>query len=313
LLDDGVFLFDPALGLPVPAPDAPRPEGDSVLPRPATWAQAVENPDLLVAYRREAGLEADPIPADRLRNARVELMGPSSFWMTAMGRLELSMTGDRGVLLYDPLHDTEAGPGLYSRVVQAGSSVWTAEAISVWPYAEEVRTARASLDEPQPRLGQRIQPYLGPVEPHPKTGVLGRYRKLWETRVEHMSGRPGSAIGTYLQVRLANQPDPNLSPADLSLNALAADEAFYWSAHAQYGSDQYDAAVETVDEYLGQGGDRSEEAAALRALALAAQGRTADAAAAVAELPETTPGLDRLRWLARWWTASPTEQAAAAE
>ncbi len=311
LLDEGVYLFDPTLGLPVPTAGEELLPPPNVLPQPATWAQVVDDPGLLVQYRRDAGIDARDVTAEQLAATSVELIGPRSYWKTAMERLELSMTEDLGVLLYDPLHDTQANPGYFRRVVEAGGTSWNADAIAIWPYPDEVRAARQSLTESQSRrLEQRIQKYLGPVEPDPQTGEFGTYRGLWQTRIEHLSGQPGAAIGDYVLVRLANAPHPLLSPTDLSLNAQAADEAAYWSAHAQYGMGEYAAAVETIDKYLSQRGDRADESHALRVLALAAQGKTDEAAAAVAELPETTSGLARLRWLASRWNAgaAPNEE-----
>lgn len=314
LLEDGVYLFDPSLGLPVPAENLPSSPA-AVLPTPTTWSQAVENPALLVDYRSEAGIQTTPISTERLKSPRIELIGPRSYWSKAMERLELSMSGDRGVLLYDPLHDTQAGPGLVSRVVEAGRSAWVKDAISIWPHTEQVRDARKSLTESQrQRLEQRLQPFLGPVEaPEANANVVTPNRRLWQTRLEHMSGRPGSAIGTYLRVRDADIPNPLLSPADRALNRQAADEAHYWSAQAQFSMGDYAAAVETIDDYLAQAGDRSDEARSLRVLSLAAQGKMDAAVVAVKELPETTPGLARLKWLASKWTASEAKPAAQSE
>ncbi|MGC1275313.1 MAG: hypothetical protein WBC44_16525 [Planctomycetaceae bacterium] len=314
LLEDGVYLFDTALGLPVPAEGLPSSPA-AVLPTPTTWSHAIENPGLLVDYRSEAGLETTLISEERLKSPRIELIGPRSFWSKAMERLELSMSGDRGVLLYDPLHDTQAGPGLVRRVVEAGGSAWNEDAISIWLHTEHVREARSSLSESQrQRLEQRLQPFLGPVEaPEANANVVAANRRLWQTRLEHMSGRPGSAIGTYLRVRDADTPNPLLSPADRALNRQAADEAHYWSAQAQFSMGDYAAAVETIDDYLAQEGDRSDEARSLRVLSLAAQGEMDAAVAAVEELPETTPGLARFKWLASKWTASDAKPAAQSE
>ncbi|MDQ3333074.1 MAG: hypothetical protein M3552_20895, partial [Planctomycetota bacterium] len=316
LLDDGVYLFDTSLGLPVPAPEQANDASGALLPRPATWAEAVATPTLLTEYRQQAGLDPQPIDAARLQSPRVELIGPSSFWNLAMERLELSLTEDRGVLLYDPLHSTPAGPGMYERVAAAGGSFWTADAIGVWPHTEEIRVARQDLPaSQQQRLQQRIRPYLGPVrintkgpEPFPEPPS----RDLWETRIEHMSGRSAAARGSYQLIRLAAAPvlandDPSaivdalLSSSDQSLNSQAADEAFYWMAQAQYAERDFATAAATAQRYIDEGGDRSDEAAGLRVLCLAAEGQTEQAAEAVAELPETIPGLRRLQWFAERW------------
>lgn len=311
LLEDGVYLFDPEISLPVPAADA-APAAPAFLPRPATWAEAIANPDLLVAYRREAGLGTEPVAADRLESARVELIGPGSFWRTAMERLELALPEDRGVLLYDPLHDTQAGPGLYRRVADSGRSAWAEEAIGMWPYPAELEASRSGLSSSQrQRLEQRVRPYKGPVEPDPRTGEPEPRKALWETRIGHMSGRAQDSIFRYQKIRLSGTGTPGLSPVDESLNGQAADEAHYWTAHAQFDSGDYAAAAKTAGDYIESGGDRADEATALLALSLAAAGRTAEAAAEAAKLPEGSPVAARLRWLSqRWKAGSGAEQAA---
>jgi hypothetical protein len=326
LLDGGVYLFDPEIGLPVPAAGA-VPAAPTFLPKPATWAEAIANPDVLVTYRREAGLTAEPIAADRLKSARVELIGPGSFWRAVMERLELALPEDRGVLLYDPLHDTQAGPGLYRRVADSGRSAWTEEAISIWPYPAELEAARTALSPSQrQRLEQRIGPYLGPVElspielspielgpvePDSKSGVPEKKMVLWETRIGHMSGRARDSIFRYQKVRLSGTATPGLTPTDESLNDQAADEAHYWAAHAQYDDGEYETASKTARDYVERGGDRADDATALLALSLAAAGQTAEAAAEAAKLPDGAPVAARLRWLSQRWSAgASTEQPA---
>ncbi len=216
-----------------------------------------------------------------------------------MERLELSLTEDRGVLLYDPLHDTQAGPGLISRVASAGGTFWSADAIGVWPSTRRVREARADLPESQEqRLAQRIDAYRGPVQidtKAPTPVAEPPSYDLWQTRVQHMSGRPAPSVGSYQTIRLAGRnPDPLLSPNDQSLNSKAADEAFYWTAQAQYDAEEFETAASTAGNYIADGGDRSDESAGLIALCLASQGKTDEAAKAIDDLPETTPGLPRL-------------------
>lgn len=312
LLDDGVYLFDAALGLPVPSGKTSSEVGATLLPEPATWSEVVEQPNLLSDYRKAAGLEVSEIDAARLKIPQVELVGSESFWIQPMERLELSLTEDRGVLLYDPLHDTQAGPGLVSRVASAGGALWNADSLGVWAFTRRIREARAELPESQSqRLAQRIEPFLGPVYLNTKGATPVAEppsRDLWETRIRHMSGRPAPAIGAYQDIRLnALQPDPLLSPNDQSLNSKSGDEAFYWEAQAKFDVGDFDTATTTAKKYIAAGGDRSDESASLIALCLAAQGKTDEAAKAIDALPETTPGLPRLKWFANRWR-TPAEQ-----
>lgn len=305
-----VYIFDLVSGIAVPSP-AER-SGDV-----ATWREVKESPEILTAYREKAGLEPSPITVEGLASATVELIGPRAFWSKSIERLELSLTGDRGVLLYDPLHDTAAGPGLYSRIVRAGEGVWDADAIGIWSYPDEVRAQRDDFSESQrQRLQQRLTPYLGPVRVDPKEATPRAEppsKQLWRTRLLHMSGEPGAAIASLNQVRLADIDDPALSPGDRSINSQAADEAYYWSIHAQLDAGRPEAAAKTAENYLSESGDRSEEAAMLRALGLAASGQIAAAREALAQVPETAPGRARLQWLSTTWEEKGTAEAESSE
>jgi len=304
LLGDGVYLFDPELGLPVPAAGAAS-SAPAFLPKPATWAEAVADPDLLVAYRRDAGMTTEPIDAARLAKPRVELVGPASFWRTAMERLELSLPEDRGVLLYDPLHDTAAGEGLFRRVADAGRSTWGEDAIGVWAYPLELEATRVAISASQrERLEGLIRKYLGPVEEDPQeAGKVGPRKALWETRVAHMSGRTREAISRYQHIRLSGASDSTLTPSENALNLQAADEAFYWAGHAQFAEGDFESAADTARAYVDRDGDRGEEATALLALSLAATGHEADAAAEAGKLPGDSPLAARLKWFAARWSA----------
>lgn len=306
-----VYVFDSRLGLPVPSPEAEF-TGESITPPPATWREIVESPELLTEYRVKAGLEAQPIDAQRLKTPRVELIGPSTYWAKPIERIELSLQKERGVLLYDPLQDTPAGPGLYHRIVEAGAGLWTEEAIGVWPYPGEYRRTRAPLLEAetassseQRRLDQRLAPLLGPVRVEIVQGaprIQQPSKDLWLTRVGQMSGTGGGVIGRLLGiVGEAVTPHPALPPRAESLNRQAADEAFYWSGHAQYRVGAWDTAIRHIGNYIESNGDRSDEAAALRVLGLAEQGEWEAAIKAANELPETVPGRERFVYLAKWW------------
>ena len=325
-----VYLFDARLGLPVPAPEA-KFTGESPLPPPATWGEVVASPELLTDYRETAGLEVAPIDPAGLKPPRVELIGPRTYWKKAIERLELSLREHRGVLLFDPLQSTAAGPGLYERIVAAGQGLWPAEAIDVWKYPETYRRDRGELlvtDEDarrqsrprQERLDQRIAPLLGPVlverervrpqvlPPNEMSREGQESKKLWLTRIGQISRTGGGVISSLQQiVAEAISPDPTLPPRAHSLNRQASDEAAYWSGHAQYRAQAWDVALTTIENYIRNNGDRSGEAAALRVLVLAEQEKWEAAIKAARELPETVPGRERFVYLADWWASAMKE------
>lgn len=302
-----ILLFDCELGLPVPAADAAF-SGEAAFPPAATWKQVLENPALLTEYRGTAGVETPAVDAEALKNSRVELMGPDTYWKKSVERLELSLQSDRGLLIYDPLHDTAAGPGLYQRVATMGEGLWPAEAIAVWEYPAIYRKSRQPGEfssAAKQRLDQRVTPLLGPAisrDEENRPLLDGRLTKaLWRTRIQQIEDAGTGTIGSLSNIRLAAGPDQELTARELSLNDQAADEAHYWAIHAQMSAGHWTDAIDTIDDYLRVSGDRADEARALNVLCLAKAGQWEAAIDAAGKLPETVPGRARYQWLAQWW------------
>lgn len=302
-----ILLFDCELGLPVPAADTKFSE-ETAFPAAATWKQVIENPALLTEYRMAAGIETAPVDAETLQKVRVELMGPDTYWKKSVERLELSLQRDRGLLIYDPLHDTAAGPGLFQRVVTMGEGLWSPEAIAVWEYPATYRNSRqpgAFSSAARQRLDQRVAPLLGPAVSRDEENrplLDNRFTKaLWRTRIRQIEDAGTGTIGSLSNIRLAAGPDQELTPREVSLNDQAADEAHYWAIHAQMSAGHWTDAIDTIEDYLRVSGDRADEARALHVECLARSGQWEAAIDAAEELPETVPGRARYHWLAQWW------------
>ena len=321
LLDDGVYLFDPAFGMTVPPHDATIVAPPALMPRPITWTQAVANPELLTQYRSAVGVPVQPITADRLRSPRIGLIAPAPTRKLVMGRLEQAMPSDRGVLLFDPVQATPEGTGLFRRVADAGAGLWETDAICVWPYPDQQLAARGALTQPQRQFLLRVLiRYQGPLEIETndatKQLTVEPSRRLWETRLVQLAGRSASAIGSYLLIRTARNLPPELDlPAEMrAVNAEAADEAFYQVAQCQFAVRDFAAAAKTLQAYFdGGGGNRNAEAAMLLALSISTAGGKQAGLQIIPRLPPLTPNLAWLRWLAVRWSGGNRPMAPASD
>ncbi|MGH7128296.1 MAG: hypothetical protein ACREIV_06990, partial [Planctomycetaceae bacterium] len=155
LLDEEVYLFDPRLGWPIPSPED---SGETAtVTQPATLAEA--RAEDAVLRRLDLEGRAYPLTAEELQTVRVELIGHAPFWSPRMRSLQRQLSGEWNVLVYDGLHDSDDGPGLFSRVVQQGEGLWTAEDVSVWDWPARQIAAFEQLEESQSqRLLVRREP-----------------------------------------------------------------------------------------------------------------------------------------------------------
>ena len=140
-----------------------------------------------------------------------------------------------------------------------------------------------------------------------------------EARLSQLSGNLGEALRRYVEVQSNSReilqiPDGNLAmdqrlgPINVKrFHALAIDDAVYWSGLCQLEQGQYGPAASTFDRYLRQAGRVSEwtrQARRMKGVALAAQGKFAEAAKAVEGVSEDDPEAPGLNALAKAWKAA---------
>ncbi|MDO4549709.1 MAG: hypothetical protein Q4C96_00485 [Planctomycetia bacterium] len=208
---DAVYLFDPELGIPVPAEGikglknkdhAKKTQTETAFPassreiengmlkmRPATWRQLCENPEILEEIMQELGLPLKLTP-EMMREsvAFVEVM-PAQVSLR-MRILQTQLTGkDRVVLVWEP---TVLMEDLRKRSIFAAVETWT------YPYEVLVYRAmnlsQAKIDELRCML---------PLEQN----VMGSL-PLWRGRMLHLKGiltGPLSATYYYQKSRLSDQ------------------------------------------------------------------------------------------------------------
>ena len=154
--------------------------------------------------------------------------------------------------------------------------------------------ASRGMDSRDDAVDQRLQ----------RTATRATSGRQLEARMFHLAGEWKEAVSAYVEVQSNSQDvlrlprdryevDLGGGPIDVKLfHALAVDDATFWTAICQWEQGQVKAAQSTVERYLKQarpGSQWTRPARWLLADLLAAQGRQADAAEVLSQLPE---GLD---------------------
>ncbi len=162
LVDKQVYLFDPTLGWPIPSPD-----DKGITPtvrQPATLAQAAAHDELL----RKLDVSPEkkyPLKASDLKSVKVEIITSGRYSEPRIKRIETFLAGNRSVVVYTPLTDVGARPGLRSRVENGGAGSWKKEDVSVWDYPDRQLSAVHHLGD-QAKIAHDAfwLPFEGPVE-----------------------------------------------------------------------------------------------------------------------------------------------------
>jgi len=213
LIDGEIFLFDPNLGLPIPAPQGIRRDAAGGLRlRPATLREVVDDAGLL--RRLHVGDEFR-YPFDEVRDVAVLLEASPSFVAQRMKLLESQLTGDETLVL-----TTE--PSKQAERFRACAHVAD---VDIWPMPYQI-IAEESMLGPKRAQWQKAQltPFL--------LG-LSRIAVLWKARQYHFKGifeGDETATTFYQQAR---PPDKQLERADLNPALKAAliqgkMDASYW-------------------------------------------------------------------------------------
>lgn len=334
-LDGEVYLFDPRLGIPLPAP------GDTAVSvnttKPATLAQAAGDSQVLRQLDVE-GKFTYPLRAEDLQQPAVELIADTSWWTARMHALQSIFLGDDAMRVADPLDDTADGPGLWSRVVQAGAGRWTEENLRLWAYSEEQMAAHAAMDRAaQESLLKVLLPFnayvnlvvnsKGEIEAidneKVKDAASGEHDPMQrivqrktvgaqkKARLQQIDGDLVAAIPNYTDVRQRCRIVADKSP-DAAIKAMhlaAMDDADYWTALCKFDQGEYDIARDALDRYRRQhkrGAWRRES----RYLLAQTYAALKDFPAAIGELDAVKPNdpeYGGYRWLIRTWGARPAQ------
>ncbi|MBX3444640.1 MAG: hypothetical protein KF774_19735 [Planctomyces sp.] len=303
--EGGLWLFEPRIGVPIPAPGF-KPAGLDI-PLPATLAEVRAQPELL----RQLDTEEHPYPLQgpEFERVAIRIIGDSTIFSERMARLQNSLSGGL-IEVFDGLGASSLRePGLGDRIVAAGSGGgWTREDVSVWEYPEQQQAAFIETGaESSPAWQTITEAFLGPTifstvkgQDDQSIPVVERTRDpLRRVRLVHLSGRYADALPLYLRIRTAARV-PAVLPTDPALmqrlqqampgNNLVADFACYWTALCQYEQGRSDLTLQMLRQYVRDFpiGNCRDAVPELLAFALVKTDRMAEALPILEQIPPRT-------------------------
>ena len=311
-----IWLFDPLLGVPVPA--SVEPAGWT---KPASLAQAKANPALLESLAVD---EAPPLTADDLPDLKIRLIGDSSLWAARMAQWNdeayVLRKNRRSTQYFEGLGDRriianrdeiQTLPGLLTRVVQAGQTAgWTADDVSVWDLPDQAMAAvlRAEADA-NSDLANRFKVLAGPREQKQVQTQIGLTsvehpfsNPLHAVRIEQLQGST-STLQHYVGMRGFHKKEAGKGVAR---NRETVEIATYFIALCQLETNKLDAALDTIAQYERDfpAGRFTAAAKRLRIQLLKLTGRKEDALKLFPDIPKDAGRFgDEL--LKRRWTSEP--------
>lgn len=242
MLNEEIYLFDPRLGVPIPAPDADKERPD--IKTPATLAQFVQ--DSRIARSLDVGNRKYPLQSTDLKHPRVQLIGHRSVWAPHMKQL-LSPLYDR-CIVYVNLEDESEGEGLITRVAGFGKGFWKKEDLEVWPYPGRVLAAYLKIDADQrSKMGELFNSFSAPrlieIVKGPNNtnqAVLGPAKnRQFDARVGQLQGEFEESVRSYVFVRREAETFfgsrlNNDNPVARNMYERAQEDGNFWSAVSHY-------------------------------------------------------------------------------
>lgn len=343
LLNDSLYLFDAAMGLPIASPDETA--TGALVRQPATLKQLLRDPSVLSAM----GIgEASPygITLDEFKKLQPQIIGDSSVWSRRMEGLRNGQPVEVKALIFEPLVSCGPFEGLAEIVSEHLSRVWPESKVGVWIYPEQQREARESVgkDTDQSerlaamndtfKVPQPIRVVVQPDEENPGQQKLEFiFGASWGThrrgRIDQIMGRPEEAIPAYLKVQnwRTLPPSPKDEPIPPALKPLvvqqlpddvkvrhlnAAEEAIIWRATCQLQKRAFSSAATDLENYLRQLQSRTSifpgrfksEANYLAGIAMAQSDSSRRGAAFLRKVDPEDSRYDAARWLAKRWTTT---------
>ncbi|MFP6703020.1 MAG: hypothetical protein VB861_14830 [Planctomycetaceae bacterium] len=281
LLDGKLYLYDPLLGLPVPAVSATK--GVSAI-RPATLSEAIDNPAVLDSLATPKGV-AYRFTSKSLSSVCVSLVGATSYWAPRMRPLQLALSSDNDALLWHPLEPSDIVPeGALARVAKVRGEGFSEDAITIWEYPEQRLDGNSTLNAQQLQIFRlRSRAFESPIavtrilanretrEVKLEVSAKGQFRHRM-SRNRQLLGEWQTAVTTYLKVRMWRDVPPlpkamsfierrdqarfkALLPTRVRLiHEEAADDAGFWTAVCQYELGRVASAANAQREYRERSG-----------------------------------------------------------
>lgn len=331
LVDENVYLFDPRLGVPIPAVTALASAG-SPPPGVATLNQATTDPAVL--KQLDTSDQPYPISADSLARSVVALAGDASIWSLRMQGLASHFVGERAMVISDPLENAVDGSlGLWARVGKAGGDHWKGTDLTLWEFPEARFAARDVLTREQldtleglmlpfkaymvwkvdPRTRQTmlvskdfgIDKAAAETDPDVRINVWSTEGEQMRARLAQIEGDFAEAIRSYTEVRGRSKEvlDGPAPPRERSMHTRAIDDAFFWTGLCKFEQGNFKVAADTLQNYRkrAESGNWGRESRYLLALSRAASGDRSSAIEVLSAVEPDDPEYAGYQLLIRQW------------
>lgn len=239
---EGVLLFDPELGLPIPK----RNDTSGALPDSvATLRDALQDDAVFRQFDVPDG-PVYPWSSAALEQVEVRYVLDSTYAAPRMLAVQTALPEEYAATLFDGPPPSDDSPSLKSRVIAAGADgLWDAESVAAWTYPErQMQAFFAAGGESSPDARSRMATLYGPRVLQFQQSEGGRQRvavdsrrPLRVVRVQHVRGELLDALRGYGEVRSA--------PLEAG-NAEVREDAIHWIALCQEELERYDVAVSTL-------------------------------------------------------------------
>ena len=215
-----LYLFEPVLGLPIPAPDGIRLDEDGQLDiRPATLAEAAADPSVLSRLNMSDD-DPYPIQAADLKQIEVLIEASPSYLARRMKLLESCLAGKKKVVLTT---DATAQAERWLALPRVGrASLWTLPFATI----HQQSIANPQLQEQLMRLRLTA---LAPFQ-------MVAESVLWKGRVRHLKGNLAGEKGATYYYQSARPSDQNLREAEKAILAGYYEAAKQRNAKSDKGS-----------------------------------------------------------------------------
>lgn len=255
--DVGVQLFEPRLGLPVPAlSDSPEP-----LPNAAATLSSVQENDAPLKQFAVNDFQY-PLTKDDLKEVSIKIVGDESLWANRIAKLQYMISPLENVQLYDGIGRNALRPegAQRERLIQLGEQrkLWDESQIKVWQYPlqqnaayavaqqspdHNVKTIEAIFAGPQLL---KVDSLTGRVVEDAVTGApvyAAAKTTLHAVRIEQLLGQYQDSLPHFGPILTSYKTNP--SP----LNEEAATFAALWIGVSQMGTNRLSAAENSFDRF----------------------------------------------------------------
>ncbi|MCA9094610.1 MAG: hypothetical protein KDA68_14080 [Planctomycetaceae bacterium] len=345
LLRDEFWLFDPEIGIAVPA------QQDKIVPGTsyeiATLSRVLETPAVL--DRLSTPDHPYPLNADTLPKAEFSFYGHSSWWAPRLLELSDHFVGPTQSEIFDGLTDVKGRRGLLSRMQDVNGKLPKGTELKFWNYAELQLTGRDNLNSLQQQVITRLVdlyqfPFVREIsEKNDSMGTFDDPTNQAAKRRQPQRPNPLKPSGDYYRARglqvlgdriesvrvyMNNQRNSRVfldvdDPAALSnpnfihirnSHEQVMSDGAYWIGICKLETTAPDSlriALDKFNQYVREYPEGMWASSAWYQLAVhaAQQGESSKALEDLAKIPETDPMMPMARWFIRELGGTPGEAA----